>query len=84
MHRASDKLTFIHFANDTRVHLSGSNVNQLCESLSTELSIAYEWMKANRVSLNVENTSFMLFTHKTVNQDLIIDFNGRPIKQVKT
>ena len=63
MHRASDKLNFIHFADDTTVHLSGSNLNQLCEDLSTELAKVHEWMKANRLSLNVEKTSFMLFAH---------------------
>ena len=84
MHRSSDKLKFIHFADDTTVHLSGSNLNQLCEDLRTELSKVHEWMKANRLSLNVEKTSFMLYTYKTINQDLIVNLNGRPIEQVKT
>ena len=30
MHAASDKLTFCHFADDTTVYLSGSNLRQLC------------------------------------------------------
>ena len=29
MHQASDKLTFLHFADDTTVHMSGRNLRQL-------------------------------------------------------
>ena len=37
MHRCSNKLTFIHFADDTTVFMSGSNLERLCEEVSEEL-----------------------------------------------
>ena len=69
MHQASDKLTFLHFADDTTVHMSGINLRQLCVDMSAELLKVSEWIKANRLSLNVDKTSFMLFTHKVVNRE---------------
>ena len=63
MHQASDKLTFLHFADDTTVHMSGRNLRQLCVDMSADILKVNEWMKANRLSLNVDKTSFMLFTN---------------------
>ena len=37
MHQASDKLTFLQFADDTTVHMSGRNLRQLCVDVSAEL-----------------------------------------------
>ena len=37
MHRASEKLKFVHFADDTTVYMSGSDLNQLCVDVSAEL-----------------------------------------------
>ena len=37
MHQASDKLTFLHFADDTTVHVSGTNLRPLCMDMSAEL-----------------------------------------------
>ena len=58
MHQASDKLTFLHFADDMTVHMSGRNLRQLCVDMSVDLLKVSEWMKANRLSLNVDKTSF--------------------------
>ena len=83
MHQASDKLTFLHFADDTTVHMSGRNLRQLCVDMSAELLKVSEWMKANRLSLNVDKTSFMLFTHKVVNREEVeIDIGDRVVQQL--
>ena len=85
MHQASDKLTFLHFADDTTVHMSGRNLRQLCVDVSAELLKVSEWMKANRLSLNVDKTSFMLFTHKVVNREEVeIDIGGRVVQQARS
>lgn len=85
MHRVSDKLTFVHFADDTTVHMSGSNLRKLCLDMSEELVGVNEWMNANRLSLNVEKTSFMLFTHSTVKrEEVVISIGGRTVQQVRS
>ena len=47
--------------------MSGENLRQLCVDMSAELLKMTEW--ANRLSLNVDKTSFMLFTHNVVNRE---------------
>ena len=82
MHAASDKLTFCQFADDTTVYMSGSNLRQLCVDVSAELLKVSEWMNANRLSLNVENTSFMIFTHKSVNrEEVVTEITGERVQQ---
>ena len=47
-------------------------------------AIKSEWMNANRLSLNVDKTSFMLFTHIAVNREEVeIDIGGRVVQQVR-
>ena len=77
MHRSSEKLNFGHFADDTTVYMSGCDLNQLCEEVSIELGNVEEWMRANRLSLNVQKTSFMVFTHRQIKrEDLVIEIGG--------
>ena len=66
MCKSSNKLEFIHFADDTTVFMSGDDLECFRMDISVELSKVYEWLKCNRLSLNVEKTSFMLFTHYTI------------------
>ena len=56
MHKSSDKLEFIHFADDTTVFMSGSDFQALCGDISYELGKVWEWLKANRLSLNIKKT----------------------------
>ena len=37
MHRSSDKLNFLHFADDTPIYLSGRDLTRLCEEVCMEL-----------------------------------------------
>ena len=62
MHRCSNKLTFIHFADDTTVFMSGSDLERLCEEVNQELQKVDEWMRANRLSLNVEIFFYVIYS----------------------
>ena len=72
MHGCSNKLTFIHFADDTTVFMSGGDLERLCEEVSEELQKVDEWMRANRLSINVEKTNFMLFTHSRLDRNAVV------------
>ena len=63
MHRASDKLKFIHFADDTTIYMSGGNLTRLCADVCDELDLIDDWLKANRLSLNIDKTCSMVHTH---------------------
>ena len=69
MHRASDKFKFIHFADDTTIYMTDRNLQRLTETACEELSKIDEWLKANRLSLNVDKTHYMMMTHKTYDPD---------------
>ena len=53
MNKYSSKLNFVHFADDTTVFMSGKNLQSLCEEVSVELDKVWEWLKCNKLSLNI-------------------------------
>ena len=59
--RASDLLFTILFADDTSVFLEGQNYNQIIDCLNTELEKVDIWLKANKLTINIKKTSFMVF-----------------------
>ena len=84
MHRCSNKLTFIHFADDSTIFMSGSDLERLCEEVSEELQKVDEWVRANRLSLNVEKTNFMLFIHSREDRNaVVVRLGNKVIIQVK-
>ena len=83
MHRSSKKLKFIHFADDTTVYMSGGNLSRLCRDVCDELKLVDRWMNANRLSLNIEKTYFMIHTHNSFNIDeCTIKIRDQSIKYV--
>ena len=49
------------FADDTTLQLSGSNLSDLYAKANIELSKAQKWFEANRLTLNVKKTKYILF-----------------------
>jgi len=80
----SDLLFSILFADDTNLFLRGKAVDETILLFNLELEKVVEWLKANRLSLNLDKTHFMVFTSSRRSiiqlQDLKID--GRNIKYV--
>src|SRR6218665_1708995 len=72
---------YIVFADDSNIFLSGANLEKLIELANTELKIASDWFKANKLSLNLNKTNYMIFrstnkkissTTKEINTDNVI------------
>jgi len=55
-------LKYILFADDTNVFLSHKSLDHLIEIMNSELIIIANWFKANRLSLNLEKTNFIVFS----------------------
>ena len=66
---ATDFFTLL-FADDTTFQLSGVEIELLFTTANTELQKASQWFKANKLTLNVKKTKFMLFCEKATNIDL--------------
>ena len=83
MHRSSDRLQFIHFADDTTVYMTGSDLKTLCRDFNLELIKLDDWLMANRLSLNLDKTHFMLLTHNNYNMnDCAITIRDHPLSIV--
>ena len=57
---ASKNLFNILYADDTSILLSGSDLQKLVREMNTELEFISEWLKANKLTLNIDNY-YMVF-----------------------
>ena len=55
------KCKSILFADDTTVYVTHKNLRHLKESIKHDLEIMVDWFKANKLTLNLDKTSFVLF-----------------------
>ena len=76
-----------HFADDTNV-ISDYSLKKLNKHINRDLKLANEWIRANKLSLNVSKTETIIFKPKNKNITKYLSFrmNGQKIrfnKQVK-
>ena len=62
--RSSDLLFSILFADDTSVFIEGTNFTNISQILNTELENVNIWLKANKLTVNIKKTHYMMF-HRT-------------------
>ena len=71
------------FADDSNLFASGTNIIQLQDAVTNDLNNIAEWLKVNRLSLNIKKTHFMIFSKRKQPQpDVSIKIEGRPIEEV--
>ena len=61
MVHSSELFKLIYFADDTTLITNLNNADTRNESLNNELAIFHNWLKANKLSLNVNKTKAMVF-----------------------
>ena len=61
IYNASDKLAFYLFADDTNLLFAHRNLKSLEKMVNEELMNVYDWLTANKLSLNVKKTNFVIF-----------------------
>ena len=61
MTNCSNLLQFILFADDTNLFFSSTNINDLIAIVNRELDKLAVWFRANKLSLNIDKTNFILF-----------------------
>ena len=62
--RSSELLFSILFADDTSVFIEGTCLNDISEILNTELEKISIWLEANKLTININKTHYMMF-HRT-------------------
>ena len=72
------------FADDTNIYCSSKDLSNLELILSQELYAVAEWMKSNKLALNISKTNFVLFHSKKIKpcKPLNLKFDGMNIKEV--
>jgi hypothetical protein len=52
------------YADDTSIFHSHRNTQQLVNEMNEDLSLLGDWLRVNRLSLNVPKTKFVVFRHR--------------------
>ncbi len=60
----SDLFFSVLFADDTNVFVTGNNLHELTATVNTELDKLSEWLRLNKLSINVPKRHYMLFSNK--------------------
>lgn len=83
---SSQILSFILFADDTNVFCSQKSFNDLENTLNEELKNVSDWLKANKLSLNIKKTQLLIFQakNKKISQVTNIKLDDSNIKQVES
>lgn len=61
IHNTSDKFDFFLFADDTNLLYANKNLKSLEIIVNKELESVYEWLTANKLSLNIKKSSYVIF-----------------------
>ena len=80
---ATDFLTLL-FADDTTFQMSHSDTEILIEKANSELEKAHDWFKANKLTLNVKKTKFMIFSETKTQSKIELKIGDKVIEQVGT
>ena len=89
LHLAMKKSVASHFADDTCISFSAKKIKSLETVLNYDLKIVADWLKANRLSLNVDKSKLIIFKSKRKiisDNSFSIKLNGyklEPADQVK-
>ena len=82
MHCALNKSVVHHFADDTNLLTANKNLNDLRKIMNEELKLLFEWLCANRLSLNVAKTEFLIFRpQKKLNTNIKLRLNNTTIRE---
>ena len=67
--RASELLFTIMFADDTSVFIESQSYGNVCQLLNKELEKCVIWIKANKLTLNLKKTQFMIFHRSRIKSE---------------
>ena len=81
-----NKSSSSHFADDTCLIYASKKVKTLETDLNTDLKATSEWLKANRLSLNIKKSQLIIFHSKSKKVDFTrfsINLEGSKLKPSK-
>ena len=81
MHSAIKKSIVHHFADDTNLLFSHKDPKFISKIMNNELKLFYDWLCANKFSLNVDKTEFIIFRPPGAKLEnrVVLTLNGKKI-----
>ena len=81
---AATNLFSVLYADDTNMFATGKDIDYLVSNLNKTLLNVSDWLKANKLSINVKKTHYMVWSPRSLvmNRTLHIEFNGQQIEEV--
>ncbi len=81
----SKVLSFFLFADDTNIYYESENIIKLRDKINKELLKVKSWLEINKLALNIEKTSFVIFhsSRKKLTDDIQIKFGKKPVTRAK-
>ena len=67
------------FADDSNLFLNGDSLKDIAQKINSELA---EWLKVNKLTLNVDKTVCMVITNRHKENEVNIKLEGRLINRV--
>ena len=86
MHLAMKFSIIYHFADDTNLLYSCKTLKVLCKNVNADLKNLYDWLCANRLSLNVGKSEFLVFRptrHKTYERFILKLYHSKLFESQK-
>ena len=82
---ASKRLTFYLFADDTNIYYESKDLTNLTKIVNKELRLVKKWLDANKLSLNIDKTNYIIFHSSSSNvpSGSGIKIGKKQIKRVK-
>ena len=80
--RSSSVLSFIFFADDSSVFFSHKCPQILLNTVNEEFRKVMKWINANKLSLNLQKTNYILFSNSVNILPGEVAFNNNPIERV--
>ena len=73
---SSNLLSFIQFADDTSIFYTHNDISFITTTLNNELQKVSQWLKSNKLVINMSKTNFMVFSNISHNiEDIKIHMN---------
>ena len=74
------------FADDTNITISAKNAEDLEEKLNNELNNVHNWLLANKLTVNVDKTEYMLIGSRQrlagIDSEPVINIGGKNLRRV--
>ena len=80
MERACPKLELLHYADDTTAFIQGKDFDELQTIINDELQSVQKWLECNRLTLNIQKSSYMIFGSSEMGVNLSV--NGINLEKV--